>query len=79
MPASQNRSNYAFRYGLLRLATTPTAKSGFKERTKYQTVQVIYEKGHAVSKELNTINNQWFNMREVWRQNLEVLIQQVFL
>jgi hypothetical protein len=30
MPASQNRSNCAFRYGLLRLATKPTAKPGFK-------------------------------------------------
>jgi hypothetical protein len=28
MPASQNRSNCAFRRGLLRLATMPTAKSG---------------------------------------------------
>jgi hypothetical protein len=30
MPSSKNRSNYAFRYGLHRLATTPTAKSGLK-------------------------------------------------
>ena len=29
MPASQNHSNCAFRCGLLRLATKPTAKSGF--------------------------------------------------
>jgi hypothetical protein len=29
MPASQNRSNCAFRCGLLHLATMPTAKSGF--------------------------------------------------
>ncbi len=32
MPASNNRSNYAFRFGLRRLATMPTAKSGFKHR-----------------------------------------------
>jgi hypothetical protein len=31
MPASQNRSNCAFRYGFLRLATDSTAQSGFKE------------------------------------------------
>ena len=30
MPASQNRSNCAFRCGLLHLATKSTAKSGFK-------------------------------------------------
>ena len=30
MPASQNRSNYAFHCGFLRLVTKPTAKSGFK-------------------------------------------------
>jgi hypothetical protein len=30
MPASQNRSNCAFRYGFLRLATDSTAQSGFK-------------------------------------------------
>ena len=30
MPASQKRSNCAFRFGLRRLATMPTAKSGFK-------------------------------------------------
>ncbi len=29
MPASQNRSNYAFHCGFLRLVTKPTAKSGF--------------------------------------------------
>jgi hypothetical protein len=29
MPTSQNHSNFAFRFGLQRLATTPTAKSGF--------------------------------------------------
>jgi hypothetical protein len=28
MPTSQNRSNYAFRYGFLRLTTDPTAQSG---------------------------------------------------
>jgi hypothetical protein len=27
-----NRSNYAFRYGLLRLATKSTAKSGFNQK-----------------------------------------------
>ena len=32
MPASQNRSNCAFRCGLRRLATKPTAKSGFKKK-----------------------------------------------
>ena len=32
MPASQKRSNFAFRFGLRRLATTPTANSGFKTR-----------------------------------------------
>ncbi|NOQ86468.1 MAG: hypothetical protein GQ554_06280, partial [Deltaproteobacteria bacterium] len=31
MPSSQNRSNCTFRYGFLRLATIPTAKSGLKE------------------------------------------------
>jgi hypothetical protein len=31
MPSSKNRSNYAFRYGLRRLVTTPTAKSGLKK------------------------------------------------
>ncbi len=31
MPASQNHSNYAFRFGLRRLATKPTAKSGLKK------------------------------------------------
>ncbi len=30
MPASQKRSNCAFRFGLRRLATMPTAKSGFE-------------------------------------------------
>jgi hypothetical protein len=30
MPASQNHSNYAFRFGLRRLATIPTAKSGLE-------------------------------------------------
>jgi len=30
MPASQKRSNCAFRFGLRRLATMPTAKSGLK-------------------------------------------------
>ncbi len=32
MPSSQNRSNCAFRCSFLRLATIPTAKSGFKMR-----------------------------------------------
>ncbi len=32
MPASQNHSNYTFRFGLQRLATTPTANSGLKAR-----------------------------------------------
>ena len=32
MPAGQNRSNFAFRNGFLRLATVPTAQSGFSER-----------------------------------------------
>jgi hypothetical protein len=31
MPTSQNRSNRAFRYGFLRLATDYTAQSGFKD------------------------------------------------
>jgi len=31
MPASQNRSNCAFRYGLRHLVTMSTAKSGFKK------------------------------------------------
>jgi hypothetical protein len=31
MPTSQNRSNCAFRFGFLRLATDSTAQSGFKE------------------------------------------------
>ena len=30
MPSLQNSSNYAFRCGFLRLATTPNAKSGLK-------------------------------------------------
>jgi hypothetical protein len=30
MPVSQNRSNCAFRYGFLRLATDSTAQSGLK-------------------------------------------------
>jgi len=30
MPAGQNRSNCVFRNGFLRLATMPTAQSGFK-------------------------------------------------
>jgi hypothetical protein len=34
MPASQNRSNYAFRCGLLRLVTKPTAKSGFNNNAE---------------------------------------------
>jgi hypothetical protein len=33
MPTSQNRSNGAFRYGFLRLATNSTAQSGFNETT----------------------------------------------
>jgi hypothetical protein len=41
MPASQNRSNCPFRFGLLRLATTPTAKSGFKAR-KYERMRRTY-------------------------------------
>ncbi len=36
MPASQNRSNCAFRYGLRRLATKPTAKSGLKHVKLYR-------------------------------------------
>jgi hypothetical protein len=32
MPASQKRFNCAFRFGLRRLATMPTAKSGLKGR-----------------------------------------------
>ncbi len=35
MPASQNHSNYAFRFGLSRLATTPTAKSGLMEALNF--------------------------------------------
>jgi hypothetical protein len=31
MPASQNHSSYAFRFGLQRLATMPTAKSGLNK------------------------------------------------
>jgi len=31
MPAAQNRSNIAFREGLIRLATVPNAKSGLKK------------------------------------------------
>jgi hypothetical protein len=31
MPPSQNRSNCAFRFGFLRLATDSTAQSGFKQ------------------------------------------------
>jgi hypothetical protein len=31
MPSSKNRSNYTFRFGLRRLATMPTAKSGLKK------------------------------------------------
>ena len=38
MPASQNRSNCAFRYGLLRLATKPTAKSVIKENEYEQKI-----------------------------------------
>jgi len=34
MPASQNRSNCAFRCGLLHLATKPTAEPGFKPQEK---------------------------------------------
>jgi hypothetical protein len=30
MPSAQNRSNFAFRLGFLRLATAPTAQSGLK-------------------------------------------------
>jgi hypothetical protein len=33
MPASQNRSNYAFRYGFLRLDTDSATQSGLKEKT----------------------------------------------
>ncbi len=36
MPASQKRSNYAFRCSFLRLVTKPTAKSGLKERNDSQ-------------------------------------------
>jgi hypothetical protein len=32
MPTSQNRSNCAFRYGFLRLATETTAQSGLKNQ-----------------------------------------------
>ena len=34
MPSLQNRSNCTFRYSFLRLATIPTAKSGFNSLTK---------------------------------------------
>ncbi|UCF85379.1 MAG: hypothetical protein JSV50_07005 [Desulfobacteraceae bacterium] len=36
MPTSQNRSNCAFRYGFLRLATDSTAQSGFKCNLCYE-------------------------------------------
>ena len=39
MPSSQNRSNSAFRFGLHRLATTPTAKSEFN-RNKTRGVDI---------------------------------------
>jgi len=34
MPAVQNRSNFAFRYGFIRLATVPNAKSGLRTLVK---------------------------------------------
>ena len=49
MPTSQNRSDFAFRCGFLRLATDSTAQSGFKFATynwkKYQGVVKIPLKG----------------------------------
>ena len=41
MPASQNRSNYTFRYGFLRLATIPTAKSGLKTTFLFLTFAIF--------------------------------------
>jgi hypothetical protein len=41
MPASQNRSNCAFRYGFLRLTTDPTAQSGLNQ---------IFEAGDELTK-----------------------------
>jgi hypothetical protein len=41
MPSSQNRSNCTFRYGFLRLATIPTAKSGlnnFKRMVVFEAI-----------------------------------------
>jgi hypothetical protein len=38
MPASQNRSNYAFHCGFLRLVTKPTAKSGFSDPKEFNKV-----------------------------------------
>jgi len=42
MPASQNRSNCAFRCGLLHLATKSTAKSGIKV---FSESKIDYSKG----------------------------------
>ena len=39
MPSSQNRSNCAFRCGLLLLATKPTAKSGLSKINEMSTSQ----------------------------------------
>jgi hypothetical protein len=41
MPVSQNRSNFTFRYGFLRIATDSTAQSGLK------TSGDSYKKGRA--------------------------------
>jgi hypothetical protein len=41
MPASQKRSNCAFRFGLRRLATMPTAKTGLNQKNEYRNTKQI--------------------------------------
>ncbi len=44
MPASQNRSNCAFRNGFLRLATMPTAQFGLKDNEFQKFSRYVYDK-----------------------------------
>ena len=50
MPASQKRSNFAFRKGLLRLATIPTTQSGFNREGNYVFPEKREEKHQIIKK-----------------------------
>ena len=48
MPASQNRSNFAFRCGLRRLVTTSIAKSGLKTCTGDRSATILFKSTHFI-------------------------------